>query len=142
VKTNKATIKKIGGKKINFSKNFKLYVIAYDSSGNELGKSVSAHFAGKDSKKYKNPKDIKLSTKTISISAGGTANIKATVKMESGKKKALSEGHAAKLRYASSDISVATVDKSGKVTGVNPGTCTVYVYAQNGLAKKVSVTIK
>ncbi len=141
VKTNKATIKKIGGKKIDFSKNMKMYVVAYDSSGNAIGKSVSAHFAGKDSKKYKNPKDIKLSTKNVSINVGGTANIKASVKMESGKKKALSTGHAAKLRYASSDISIATVDKSGKVTGVGAGTCTVYVYAQNRLAKKVAVTV-
>ncbi|WP_026525088.1 Ig-like domain-containing protein [Butyrivibrio sp. MB2005] len=141
VKSNSVTIKKIKGKKIDFTKNIKLYIKGYDSNNKLLGETVTAVFAGKDSKKYKNPKQVKLSTKTITLSKGNSARIKASVKMEKGKKKALPEKYAAKLRYRSDNPNVATVDKKGMVTAVNSGSCSVYVYAKNGLAKKVAVTV-
>ncbi|WP_022763505.1 Ig-like domain-containing protein [Butyrivibrio sp. AD3002] len=141
-KKNTITLKKINNKKINFKKNFKLYVVAYDSDGNQVGKTVSAHFAGKDNKKYKNVKELKLSTKTITVAVGKTTKIKASTTLEKGKKKELSDSHAAKFRYKSTNKSIATVDKNGKVTGVSAGNCAVYVYSRNGLAKKVSVTVK
>ncbi|WP_026660544.1 MBG domain-containing protein [Butyrivibrio sp. AC2005] len=139
--SNSVTIKKIKDKKIDFTKNFKLYEAAYDGNGNIIGKSVNAHFAGKDSKEYKNPKDIKLKTKSITIDKEQTSKIKASVKMEKGKGKELSDNHAPKFRYKTTNTNVATVDKKGKVTGVNSGTCTIYVYAKNGCAKKVAVTV-
>lgn len=139
--SNSVTIKKIKDKKIDFTKNFKLYVAAYDGNGNIIGKSVNAHFAGKDSKEYKNPKDIKLKTKSITIAKGQTSKIKASVKMEKGKGKELSDNHAPKFRYKTTNTNVATVDKKGKVTGVNSGTCIIYVYAKNGRAQKVVVTV-
>ena len=141
-KKNTITLKKINNKKINFKKNFKLYVVAYDSDGNKVGKTVSAHFAGKDNKKYKNVKELKLSTKTITVAVGKTSKIKASTVLEKGKKKELSDNHAAKFRYKSTNKSIATVDKNGKVTGVSAGKCTIYVYSKNGLAKKVTVTVK
>ncbi|WP_026658382.1 Ig-like domain-containing protein [Butyrivibrio sp. AC2005] len=141
-KSTSATFKKINGKKIDFSKNLKIYVTAYDASGKKIGNTVSAHFAGKNNKKYKNAKTLKLSTKTLTLSIGKTAKIKASVKMEEGKKKELSDGHAAKFRYRSTNKNVATVDKNGNVTGVAAGTCEVYVYSRNGLAKKCTVTVK
>ncbi len=115
--------------------------MAYDSNGNRIGKSVNAHFAGKDSKEYKNPKEVKLQTKSITLDKGQSSKIKASVKMEKGKRKELSKNHAAKLRYKTTNDNVAKVDKNGNVTGVNAGTCTVYVYAQNGRAQKVAVTV-
>ena len=84
-KNNSITIKKIGGEKIDFSKNMKMYVAAYDNAGNKVGKTVSAHVAGKDSKKYKNPKSVKLTTKTLTLTTGQTSKVKATVKMEKGR---------------------------------------------------------
>ncbi|WP_026670740.1 Ig-like domain-containing protein [Butyrivibrio sp. AE3006] len=141
VKSNSVTIKKIKGKKIDFTKNIKLYIKGYDSDNKLLGETVTAVFAGKDSKKYKNPKQVKLSTKTINLSKGNSARVKASVKMEKGKRKALPEKYAAKLRYRSDNPNVASVDKKGLVTAVNSGSCSVYVFAKNGLAKKVAVTV-
>ncbi len=69
------------------------------------------------------------------------AKIKASVKMENAKKKALPDDHVAKLRYRSNNQNVAKVDSKGNVTAVGTGTCTVYVYAKNGFAKKVAVTV-
>ncbi len=140
--SNKVTIKKIKKKDIDLTKNVKVYVKAYDSEGKEIGETITAHFVGKGNPKFTNPKNIKLSTKSITVDKGQSSKIKASVKREDSKKKLLKEGHDAKLRYASSDISVATVDKNGNVTGVEPGNCTVYVYAVSGIAKKVSVTVK
>ena len=47
-----------------------------------------------------------------------------------------------KLRYASADANIATVDAKGKVKGIKSGICVIYVYAANGFAKKVTVTVK
>ena len=52
------------------------------------------------------------------------------------------KGHGAKFRYKSSDTSIATVDKNGKIKGIKKGKCTIYVYSINGLMKKAKVTIK
>ena len=44
--------------------------------------------------------------------------------------------------YESSDPKVAKVDKNGKITAKKSGKCKIWVYAQNGLYVKVSVTVK
>jgi len=140
-KNSSVSIKKINGSKIDFSRNIKMFVIAYDGNGSVMGKSITGHVAGKESKKYKNPKSISVSEKSLTLSAGQSSKIKATVKMEKGKKKALSDGHAAKIRYKSTNENVAKVSDNGTVTGIGTGTCQIYVYARNGLAKKVTVTV-
>ena len=48
----------------------------------------------------------------------------------------------AKFCYESSDTSVATVSSKGKITGKKKGTCSVYIYSQNGCYKKVTVKVK
>jgi len=138
---NSITIKKLKGKKLDLTKNFKLYVVAYDSSGNNIGKTVVSHFAGKNNKIYKNPKEVKLATKALTLNKGQSSKISVSVKMEAGKKKALGDDHAAKLRYQSTNKNIATVDSKGNVTAVGSGECKIYVFARNGLAKAVSVTV-
>ena len=44
-------------------------------------------------------------------------------------------------RYASSDTSIAKVDRKGRITGISAGSCIVYVYAQNGYTEKVKVNV-
>ena len=58
------------------------------------------------------------------------------------KKKPLNKAHGAYVRYKSSDIHFAKVDKNGKITGKKKGKCKVYVYTQNGIWKAVNVTVK
>ena len=140
-KGNSVTIKKLNGKKLNLKKNFKLYLVAYDKDGNKIGKTPSAHFAGKNSDKYTNPKSIKVSNKNVSVAVGANVKVKATIKLEDKKRKELPQKHAEKFRYRSTKNYIATVDKKGNIKGIAPGTCTVYVYAKNGLAKKVTVTV-
>ena len=141
----KVTISKINGKKINLKKNFKVYVTAYklkDSSETDIAKTITGHVVGRKNTKYSNAKKITLKQSKYTVAAGKTAAIKAkTVLVDAGKKQ-LSDAHATEFRYASSNEKIATVDKKGKIKGVSAGTCTVYVYARNGYAKKIQVTVK
>ena len=81
-------------------------------------------------------------TAYFSLTIGKTAKVKAKTVLVDKSKKQLSNAHAAEFRYASSNKNIATVDKNGKIKGVAQGTCTIYVYARNGYAKKVKVTVK
>ncbi|WP_408070248.1 Ig-like domain-containing protein [Butyrivibrio sp. JL13D10] len=138
---NSVNIKKIKGKKIDLTKNFKIRVDAYDSTGKKAGQSVTAFVAGKYNAKYKNPKSIRLTTNSLTLGAGQNAKIGASVKMEKGNRKAIPNKKVPKLRYISANEAVAKVDKNGNVTGITKGTCKVYVFAKNGLAGTVMVTV-
>ena len=74
------------------------------------------------------------------VKKGKTAKIKATVTLENKNKKPID--HVAALRYYSTNKKVATVDKNGKITAKKKGKATIYIYANNGVSKKVVVTVK
>lgn len=136
----KVTVKKINGKKLNQKRNYKMYFIAYDKKGNRLYKTVTFHFGGKNCK-YTNPKSLKLSSNKVTLSVGDSTKVIGKITYENKKKKPLSVKHAARFRYVSDNPTVATVDKNGYITGVSPGKTNVFVICQNGLSKKVSVTV-
>lgn len=50
--------------------------------------------------------------------------------------------HHRNLCYASSNAKVATVTPSGKITATGKGTCKIWVYAQNGVYKTITVSVK
>ena len=58
------------------------------------------------------------------------------------KKREVPDAHAKRFRYVSSNKAVATVSQKGKIKAVGKGACSIYVYASNGYAKKVKVTVK
>ena len=82
-----------------------------------------------------------VSKRTYKLKKGKTAKIKAKTVKENKKKNLISTNHAARYRYASSDKSVATVDKKGKIKAVGTGTCEIWVYAQNGRGTKLTVIV-
>lgn len=141
----KAVIKKLNGKELDRQKDIKVYVVAYrkvNGKETKLAKSITGHVVGDKNTKYTNAKSIKLKKTKYSLKAGNTKTVKAELVLEDKKKKALPKSHVAAFRYASSNTKVAKVDKNGKITAVGKGTCYIYVYAANGLAKKVKVTVK
>ena len=143
--TAKVSIIKLNGKKINLKKNFKIYVDAYKMVNGKkkiLANTIAGHVVGRKNAKYTNAKKITLSKSSYTIEVGKSAKIKAKTVLVDKSKKQLDNSHATEFRYASSDENIAKVDKKGKITGVSAGTCTIYVYARNGYAKKVSVTVK
>ena len=143
--TVSANVTKIGGKKIDLRKNFKVYVAAYQMINGKkqvLAKTIIGHVVGRKNTKYTNAKKIKLSKSVYTLETGKTAKISAKTVLVSSRKKQLTNAHEPEFRYASTDESVATVNGSGIIKGVGTGICTVYVYSRNGYAKKVSVTVK
>ena len=89
--------------------------------------------------KYVNAKGVKLNKTKASIKKGKTFRIKAKAVL--GSKKGKYKQHR-KICYESSNAAVATVTKKGVVKGKKKGTCSIYVYAQNGVYKTIRVTVK
>ena len=144
--TTSLSITKLNGKAIDLKKSVKVYVKAYklvDGKKVAFGKTITAHIVGSKNTKYTNVKEIKLTSKSsVTLAVGKTSTIKAKVVLVDAKKKQLSDSHAKQFRYASSNTKVATVNANGKITAKKKGTCYIYVYAKNGYAKKIKVTVK
>ena len=145
-RVTKIVITKVNGKKLDLKKNFKVYVRAYKKLENgkkvTLGKTITAHIVGRKNTGSTNVKEVKVSKSSYTLKVGKSATIKAKTVLVDKKKKQLSNAHAKQFRYASSNKKVATVSSKGKITAVGKGSCVVYVYARNGYAKKVKVTVK
>ena len=118
---------------------YKYMVVAYKNIYGEkrvIETSVSVHVATKGGK-YGNPTAVTYGKSKVSVKTGKTFTLKAGLKTKTKVKT-----HIAKFRYESTDPSIATVNKKGKIKGVRKGTCEIYIYTQNGLYKKVKVTVK
>ena len=97
---------------------------------------------GVKNRKFTNVRSITVNKKRITLKKRKSATIKAKTTLVNRRKKQLSNKHARKFRYATSDAKIATVNKQGRITAKSKGTCTIYVYARNGFAKKIKVTVK
>ena len=122
---------------------YKYYIKAYkvvDGKRVTVSTSREIHFVT-DVKGYKygNPTKVTLSVKKYTLSKGKTFNLKNRVKVYSSKKVLL---HTDKIRYVSSDSSIAKVNSKGKITAKKAGSCNIYAIAQNGKAAKIAVTVK
>ena len=135
---------KIKGLKKGFA--YKAYVRAWKNEGGakvyigEPSPDVHAITNGK-SNRYTNPKKISVKKKKLTVGVGKTKAIKAKLKKFSNSRNYLNHV-SAKVRYYSSDRTVATVSANGRVTGVGPDRCTVFAVAENGLRVGVKVTVK
>ena len=150
-KSKKVT--KVAGKKLKKSTYYKFIVIAVDSNNNVISTSKLIHVSTKGSKKKANPTKVKVkaklnkngkklkkykSTSAVGVKKGKTVQLKTTA----AKKKGTKVKKHRVVKYESSNKAVATVTSKGKIKGVNKGKCTIYVYAQNGIAKKTKVNVK
>ena len=79
----------------------------------------------------------KKNVSKITLKKGKTAQITAK---EIKKDKKIR--HHRNLCYESSDTAVATVTPEGLIQAVGKGTCTIWVYAQNGVYAALTVTVK
>lgn len=107
-----------------------------------IAKTITGHVVGKMNTKYSNAIAIKLSKTSYTLKKGKSATIKAETVLQYSERKQLTDAHAKEFRYASSDKKIAAVSKKGKITAKKKGTCTIYVYARNGMAKKVKIKVK
>ena len=79
------------------------------------------------------PTSVALNNTTLTLDTGKTSNLKATVYPSNASNK--------KCTWSSSNTSVATVDKNGKVTAKASGTATITVKTSNGKTATCKVTV-
>ncbi len=79
------------------------------------------------------PTSVALNKTTLTLDTGKTSNLKATVYPSNAANK--------KCTWRSSNTSVATVDKNGKVTAKASGTATITVKTSNGKTANCKVTV-
>ena len=115
----------VDGKKVVTDTSASIHVITQGSKYG-IAKSVSVTKIG-------NKKNVSK----ITLKKGKTAQI--TVKEIKKDKKIR---HHRNLCYESSNTAVATVTPEGLLQAVGKGTCTIWVYAQNGVYAALTVTVK
>ena len=124
---------------------YKSYVKAYvmrDGKKTYISTSPVMHaYTGGGNKKYTNAKSVTVKKKKVPLKKGKTYKIKAKVNKLKKSKRLMPKSHAPKLRYLTSDSKVATVSKKGKITAKGSGTCTITVFAHNGVSKSIKVTV-
>ena len=145
------TIKKKGTtsytqKKLKKGTYYQYKVVAYKTKGNKkyiLSTSMPVYATTKGGK-YTNPKSVRIikpdrakKKSEVIIKKGKKVQLKANIKKG---EQAVKEYR--KLSYETSNKKIATVSAKGVIKGVRKGTCYVYVYAQNGVYRKVKVTIR
>ena len=77
---------------------------------------------------------VSLDKESTTMTVGGSETLTATISPDVATNK--------NVTWASSDTAVATVSSKGVIKGVSKGKAKIYAYAQNGVAKVITVTIK
>ena len=129
-------------KKLKTDRAYKYYIAAYkmeDGKKQYIAKSPNIHVAMKYEKRT-NVKKITVNKAKVTLRPKNKFQIRAKTVLWNKKKKVLK--HVEALRYYTENKKVATVSKKGKITAKGKGTCTVYVIANNGVAKKIKVKVK
>ncbi len=139
LKSLPASKKSYKAAKLKKGKYYKYMVVAYKVIYKEkrtIATSVSVH-ACTNGGKYVNPSSISYKKSKVTLKKGKTFTLKPKYKSKKNVKT-----HIAKFRYESSNPKIATVSKKGKVKGKKKGKCYIYLYTQNGIYKRVRITVK
>lgn len=139
IKVLKASKRTFTQSKLKKGTYYKYIVIAYKLvDGKKVTIAVSKTiYAATSGGKYGNAKSVKVNKTKVTLKKGKIFIIKAS-QVKADKK---IKNHRA-IAYESSNKKVATVTKKGKIEAIKKGTCYIYVYAQNGVYKKIKVTVK
>lgn len=120
-------------KKLRKGTFYKYLVIALNKNGKTLATSKVVLVTTKGNE-LKNPTSISVNKSKVKLKNGQTYSIVAK----------LNENKLIKYRklsFESSNSKIATVSKKGKLKAKKRGTVTIYIYAQNGVSKKVKVLV-
>ena len=134
------TFKKILGKKVKKGTYYKFIIVALNAKNQVVTTSKMVHGATKGGK-VGNDKAVTTKAKKNKVTIKKGKTFKLAAKAVAQSKKLKVRRHRG-ICYESSNKKVATVSKKGVITGKKKGTCYVYAYAQNGVMKKIKVTVK
>lgn len=139
--TVKAAKDRVTSRRLDNNRRYKYFVAAYkliDGKKVYIAKSNPLHVALKDAKAT-NAKKVTVNQTNVRLKAGDTFVVRSRTRLENTNKKELL--HAAAYRYYTSDQSVASVSKTGKIKALKSGTCVIYVVANNGVYGTIKVTV-
>ncbi|MBD8974001.1 MAG: hypothetical protein EGQ63_09215, partial [Clostridiales bacterium] len=139
--TVKAAKDRVTSRRLDNNRRYKYFVVAYkliDGKKVYIAKSNSLHVALKDAKAT-NAKKVTVNQTNVRLKAGDTFVIRSRTRLENTNKKELL--HVAAYRYYTSDQSVASVSKTGKIKALKSGTCVIYVVANNGVYGTIKVIV-
>ena len=134
------TLKKLDGKKISKGTYYKFVIIAVDSKNDVVSSSKTVHAATMGGK-VGNTKKFTTKAKKDKVTLKAKKSFKLKAKQVAEKKKLKIKNHRP-VKYESTNTAIATVNAKGEIKGVGKGKCEVYVYAQNGVSKKINVNVK
>ena len=148
LKGKSLNVKKIGGKKLKKGKYHKFIVIAYNAKNKVVAVSKYIHVATKGGKVGNHKRvDVKIKKgkkwkkiKKATVKKGKKLRLKA-VAIKAGGKKIKVKKHR-KVIFESSNTKIAKVTKKGVVKGVKKGKAKIHAYAQNGVLRTITVTVK
>ena len=129
-------------KKLKKDHEYKYFIAAYKMvEGRKIyiARSNDVHVALKQASTT-NAASIKVNRTEIALSVGKTFQLKCSLKAEDSRKDLVS--HTSPFRYYTTNSKVATVNKDGVIKAKGKGVCTIYILANNGVYKKVTVTVK
>ena len=121
-------------KKLTMGKYYKYIVVAV--KGKQALAVSKTIFSTTTGEKKRNYSSITLDTTKKTLSAGKSFTVKCTLKKKGRQVKSYR-----KACFESGNMNIATVSSNGKITAVKKGSCYIYAYAQNGIYKRVKVTV-
>ena len=132
-------------KNLKSNKYYRYVVVAYQDVGSDVEDLrvlscspviIAATLGGK----FRNTQAVTFPSKKITLKKGKKQKLGAALvsKASVGKKYRTF----LKMRYESSNPAVATVGRKGRIKAVNKGTCYVFAYAQDGIFKRIKVTVQ
>ena len=139
---NRQTVSMVNNQKDAKGTYYKFIVVALDKDNKVVSTSKVIHVATKGGKVGNHKKvTVKKSVlkKAKKMKAGKSLKLKAKAVPQAKKLKV--KKHVG-IRYESTNNSVATVSKKGVIKAKAKGTCYIYAYAQNGVFKRITVTVK
>ena len=139
--TVKAAKDRVTSRRLDNNRQYKYFVAAYkliDGKKVYIAKSNTLHVALKDAKAT-NAKKVTVNQTNVRLKARDTFVVRSRTRLENTNKKELL--HVAAYRYYTSDQSVASVSKTGKIKALKSGTCVIYVVANNGVYGTIKVTV-
>ena len=129
-------------KKLKKDHEYKYFIVAYKMvEGRKIyiARSNDVHVALKQASTT-NAVSIKVNRTEITLSVGKTFQLKCSLKAEDSRKDLVS--HTSPFRYYTTNSKVATVNKDGVIKAKGKGVCIIYILANNGVYKKVTLTVK
>ena len=140
VKGTSKKFTKVAGKKVKKGTYYKFIVVALDKNNKVISTSKMVHAATKGGK-YGNDKAVKTKAKKDKVTLKKGKSFKLNAKPVAQSKKLKVDRHRG-IKYESSNKKIATVSSKGVIKAKKKGTCYVYAYAQNGVFKKIKVSVK